>query len=376
MSREFSLYLDVLRLLAALVVLASHATGYAYGEVAWWPGSLGHNAVVVFFLLSGYVIAFVADGKESTARDFWASRLARIYSVALPALLLTMVADRIGLALDPQFYKGGLTTHDYTWVRLAASAVFANELWLFSIMPFSNSPYWSLCYEMAYYLLFSLWCFGGARRWWWIGAAALVIGPKILLLAPVWLLGVVLYRHRAWYDIAPGTGWALWLGSMMAIAAFQIVDVTEQLSAWTHGLLGDWLHVRLHFSKRFLGDYLLAVLIAANFVGFRAIAGSFSGMLSALAAPIRKASSYTFSIYLFHLPLVFMFVIVFRSMGPGLARLALVLASTLAVVVALGAITEQRKDGLRRWLLKVLPGGGAPALPAERLVAKPELPHA
>jgi len=59
MSREFSLYLDVLRLLAALVVLASHATGYAYGEVAWWPGSLGHNAVVVFFLLSGYVIAFV-----------------------------------------------------------------------------------------------------------------------------------------------------------------------------------------------------------------------------------------------------------------------------------------------------------------------------
>lgn len=376
MSREFSLYLDVLRFLAAVVVLASHAMGYAYGEVAWWPGSLGHNAVIVFFLLSGYVIAFVADGKESTARDFWASRLARIYSVALPALALTMAADAIGLALDPQFYKGGLTTHDYTLVRLAASVVFANELWLVSIMPFSNSPYWSLCYEMAYYLLFSLWCFGGARRWWWIGGAALVIGPKILLLAPVWLLGVVLYRHRAWYEIPAGTGWALWLGSIVAIAAFQVADLTELLSQWTRSAIGDWLYIRLHFSKRFLGDYLLAVLIAMNFVGFRAIAGSFSGILSALSAPIRKASSYTFSIYLFHLPLVFMFVIVFRALEPGLLRLVLVLGATLAVVVALGAVTEQRKDGLRRWLLKVLPGGGQQPLPADRLVAKPELPHA
>ena len=49
MTREFSIYLDGLRISAALLVLAAHSLGYAYGPIAWWPNSLGHNAVVVFF---------------------------------------------------------------------------------------------------------------------------------------------------------------------------------------------------------------------------------------------------------------------------------------------------------------------------------------
>jgi peptidoglycan/LPS O-acetylase OafA/YrhL len=375
MTREFSLYLDLLRLSAALVVLLSHAVGYAYGPIAWWPGSLGHNAVIVFFLLSGYVIAYVAAEKETTAREFWASRLARIYSVAVPALALTLVADAIGLALDPGFYAGGLTTGDHTLVRLAASLSFSNELWLVSIMPFSNSPYWSLCYEMAYYLLFALWCFGGAQRAWWVAAAALVVGPKILLLAPIWLLGVLLYHHRPGYRIAESLGWALWIGSMAGIALFQWLDLTESLAAWLRGQVGDWLFTRLHFSKRFIGDYLLALLIAAHFVGFRRIAGRFAVPLAACSAAIRWAASYTFSIYLFHLPLVFLFVIVFGSQPPGLPRLLLVLGCTLGITWALGSVTEQRREPLRAWLRRVLPGApGAPA--ASHAIAKPGVPHA
>jgi peptidoglycan/LPS O-acetylase OafA/YrhL len=362
MSRSFSLYLDLLRFLAAMAVMVSHGAGYAFGERVL-PASLGHNAVIVFFLLSGYVIAHVADHKENTARAFWISRFARVYSVALPAILLTPLVDQLGLRLDPGFYAAGMTTHDYTLVRIGASLAFVNELWFVSIMPFSNSPYWSLCYEMSYYLLFAIFTFAGPRRWFWLVLAALVIGPKILLLGPIWLLGVVLYRHRSWYHISEVAGWLLWGTSMVAAAAFQYWNLTDQIAHWLAVQIGPEPFKLLHFSKRFLGDYLLTVVIAAHFVGFRRIAPRFAYLLELGARPIRAASSLTFSLYLFHLPVLLLVVLLLRGMEPGFGHLFAMLAATLALVVPLGIVTERQKDVLKRWLERRVPAWG-PLRPA------------
>src|SRR5258706_1108814 len=188
MNRHYSLYLDFTRFLAAAVVLLTHANRSALAPLDWVPSDLGHNAVVVFFVLSGCVISFVADNKETSFRRYWVSRLARVYSVALPALLVTPLFDLAGEALVPAVYEGGLTTHDWWGVRIAASLACANELWFVSIMPFSNSPYWSLCYEISYYALFSIWCFTqGTSRYLWLAGLGLLIGPKILLLLPIWI---------------------------------------------------------------------------------------------------------------------------------------------------------------------------------------------
>jgi peptidoglycan/LPS O-acetylase OafA/YrhL len=358
MTRSFSLYLDLLRFLSAIAVLVSHSFGRTYGSDVI-PGSLGHNAVIVFFLLSGYVIAHVADHKENTPRAFWISRLARVYSVALPAILLTPIVDQIGLHFNPAFYAGGMTTHDYPLVRIAASLAFANELWFVSIMPFSNSPYWSLCYEMSYYLLFAIYTFAsGARRWAWLGLAALVIGPKILLLGPIWLAGVVLYRHRRWYHISETAGWILWSTSLLAAAAFQYWDLGEDIAGWLAAQIGTEPFKLLHFSKRFLGDYLLTAVIAAHFVGFRRIAARFSGLLELFARPIRAASGLTFSLYLFHLPVVLLATLLLQGMQPGVAYWLLTMAFTLAIVLPLGIATERQKDVLKRWLERHMPAWG------------------
>jgi len=365
MSRSFSLYLDLLRFLAAMTVMVSHAAGHAFGYRVL-PASLGHNAVIVFFLLSGYVIAHVADHKENTARTFWISRFARVYSVALPAILLTLLVDQIGLRIDPAFYAGGMTTHDYALVRIGASLAFVNELWFLSIMPFSNSPYWSLCYEMSYYLLFAIFTFAGPRRWFWLALAALVIGPKILLLGPIWMLGVVLYRYRGWYAISEAAGWALWTISLLAAAAFQYWDLTERMAHWLATQIGPEPFTLLHFSKRFLGDYLLTALIAAHFVGFRRIAPRFASLLELGARPIRTASSLTFSLYLFHLPLLLLVLLLLKDMGRGLGYCLAALAVTLALVVPLGLVTERQKDVLKRWLERHVPAWGPlrPAAPS------------
>ena len=57
------------------------------------PFHAGHSAVVIFFVLSGYVITYVASERETTLRDYALSRCARIYAVAVPTLLLTIVLD-------------------------------------------------------------------------------------------------------------------------------------------------------------------------------------------------------------------------------------------------------------------------------------------
>jgi peptidoglycan/LPS O-acetylase OafA/YrhL len=353
MNRHFSLYLDLLRLLAALAVLFSHANMRSLIETNLLPQSFGHNAVIIFFLLSGYVIAFVTDTKENTAQSYWLSRLARIYSVALPATFLAPLFDWAGGEINPAFYAGDITTKDFIFVRIAASLTFTNELWLVSIMPFSNSAYWSLCYEMSYYLLFSIWCFAPAhRRALWLGLAALVIGPKILLLSPIWWLGVVLYRWQSGYRISATTGWLLWLGSVVGIVAYQWWDLNKIISTQTEQWLGAWLYKELHFSKHFLGDYLLTLIISANFLGFRRIADHFSEWFKWTGSAIRHASSYTFSIYLFHIPILFFWHVAIPGDRQHVWYYLTVVTLTLMTTILLSTLTEQQKHRLKHWLKK------------------------
>jgi peptidoglycan/LPS O-acetylase OafA/YrhL len=353
MTKSFSLYLDLLRFFAAFCVLISHANSRDVVTTKLVPYSLGHNAVIIFFLLSGYVIAFVTDTKEKTAREYWLSRLSRIYSVAVPAVLLTLGFDLLGEMINPDFYAGNVTTHDYWYVRVAASLTFTNELWFVAIMPFSNSAYWSLCYEMTYYLLFSIYCHGGRHRYGLLFLAAMVIGPKILLLAPIWIAGVVLYRNDRWYQISRFTGAVLWVLSIVAIIGFQALDLGHGIAQWTHQLLGDTLHTQLNFSKHFLGDYLLTILVAINFIGFRRIAEEFDGLFKIISRPIRWLSSYTFSLYLYHLPILLFFVAIIDGDPNGYGFVCSALACTLVTVFVLGAVTEQQRAPLKQWLSSV-----------------------
>lgn len=352
MSRGFSLYLDLLRLLAALAVVFSHANMAQLVANSYLPNSFGHNAVVVFFLLSGYVIAYVTTTKENNWTHYWVSRFARVYSVTIPAIVLTIFCDYLGSGINPSFYSGNVTTHDYALIRVAASLAFANELWFVSIMPLSNSPYWSICYEMAYYFLYAVWCFSDSKwRNWLVCGVALLIGPKILLLAPVWLLGVVLFHQRD-MRISTLTGWLLWLGSLLAIALFQWFDVTTLIARYLEQMIGSHWFNLLHFSKRFLGDYVLALLVAGNFVGFRAIADQFGWFWQIAGKAIRFIAGYTFSVYLFHLPLMLLMVALIDGDTHHVGFFWSVMLLTLLVSAVLGHFTETQKEPIKRWLLR------------------------
>lgn len=351
MSREFSLYLDAVRFLAALMVVFYHM------NMRWLSADIlplsghGHAAVMVFFVLSGYVISYIHARRENTPAEYWASRLSRFYSLAIPVVLVTPLLDLAGAALRPEIYEGW-TTHGLALVRIAASLAWLNEVWTISIMSFSNTPYWSLCYEMWYYILFAVCVFtAGRTRVALLAGCALVVGPKILLLAPVWAMGVVLHRWQLLQRTSFHAGLAMFIGSFIAFGLFQHYRLTDLGSAWIRDLVGPTLHHQLTFSRFALTDYLLGLIVAANFVGARAIAPVLGRVLLPLARPIRWLAGYTFSLYLMHQPLLLFFGAVIDGDPGGSLYFCTVLGAILLTVWLVGSLTEGRRHVLRAWLL-------------------------
>jgi peptidoglycan/LPS O-acetylase OafA/YrhL len=140
-SRGFSLYLDLMRVSAALAVVLWHAAFQQNGGDWFHPGTIGPDAVTVFFVLSGLVISYVVNTKESSPQLYISSRLARLWSVLIPALALTYLINLIGVRMNP--VPNWIETDGSAWLLLP-SALFANELWFHSVAPLSDIPVWSI----------------------------------------------------------------------------------------------------------------------------------------------------------------------------------------------------------------------------------------
>lgn len=355
-QRSFSVYLDIIRLAAAVVVYLTHSGLIVDGKV--FLGVYGHSAVVVFFVLSGYVIAYVTDQKETDWRTYTASRVSRVYSVVIPALVVTLVADAIGRAHDPSLYK-------YPWdqftVRTVGAMAMLNEFWFISITPFSNVPYWSIAYESWFYLLFGVAMFApGKWRWVLPVVLLLTIGPKIAILFPLWLAGVALYHWRALQVTTALVAWGLIVVSWVGVIGLHLAGFFDWTYGLTRQLLGDWLFVQMAFSKFALGDYVLTALIVANFAGMRAVAHQFDRMLLPFARPVGAVASVSFTLYLTHQPLVLFWAAILGIDRQGWSGWWLVTVLVAVSVFLLAQLTEKRRLPLRRALGRVLQRVGPP----------------
>src|SRR6476620_9356388 len=115
MTNPLSLYRDGPRFEAAFAVFLSH---YAVGRISggfFWPAAdYGRTSVLVCFVLSGFVIAWVTETSERSLDDYCLARAARLCSVMIPAFIVTPALDYLGDAVDPRLYGpewGHSTTH-------------------------------------------------------------------------------------------------------------------------------------------------------------------------------------------------------------------------------------------------------------------------
>jgi peptidoglycan/LPS O-acetylase OafA/YrhL len=335
LSQATSVFLDLLRILAALVVFGFHCEYFWYGPDVPMA-KLAHRAVIVFFVLSGYVIAYSTLRKKRGLRKYVVARLSRLYSVVLPALLLTLALDLLGRRLNPGFYQN--LTHGHEPIRYLCTAAFLQAVWNSNLVPSTNNPFWSLGYEFWYYVLFGLVVLVDSVKWrvWLVLMLGLLIGPGILLLMPCWLMGVALYLC--------GRKWAIpFSGALIGFALFAFAFVT----ALDH--LPDFPMkpglIPLLYSNGFASDALLAVVLAGT-IWFFDQAFFAAPLPSWLVGTIRFFADHTFSLYLYHVPLI-IFVqaaIPFHRHEPW--EVIALVGGLLAIILLLSLYTESKRP---RW---------------------------
>jgi peptidoglycan/LPS O-acetylase OafA/YrhL len=336
MNRSTSIYLDLFRLIAALVVLLSHLSfrGLTDGQLGAFA-SAGVQAVDAFFVLSGFVIAYVCTEKEKDARSYFTSRAARIYSVALPAILLTAVLDAIGLSLDPSVYTGPY--QPFTPGLLVRSITFIGEMWNAHRFPGTDGPYWSLGFEVWYYIAFGAYLFV-PRRWRWLAAAGVlaIIGPKVAVMFPLWLMGVASYKFCRVQRVPKLTGWLFFVASFLLLVAYQLIP---------HSPLQPFMPFSLTLTRLLstAQDYFLAVVFSMNIAGFVIISDIFAPWLERHAKTIRWFAGGTFAIYLAHLPIMHFLAALSPWPKASPWTLALLLTTTPAACMAFAEISERRK---------------------------------
>jgi peptidoglycan/LPS O-acetylase OafA/YrhL len=352
MNRPFSVYLDLVRFAAAVLVYMWHSNQRFLTTEILPVSNYGHSAVIVFFVLSGFVIAFITETKENRLADFAASRISRVYSVAAPALVITVALDAIGRTLYPAIYQ---YPFDQFAVRLLASLLMLNEIWFISITSFSNVPYWSICFEWWYYVTFAMVMFLPARIGWiLVIVTALLIGPKVVLLAPIWWMGVLLYRWRHLRDLSLSFAWTLAAISVVGLVLFHRHDLMAVAEGWLEAIVGPDMTHQLTFAKRVFADYLLGVLVFVNFAAVRRIVEAHGNILMAIAGPVRFFANYTFSLYLLHQPLFLFWAAVVRGDPATSGYWWSVTTLTMLSVGIIGFFTETRRHGLRALMLPLL----------------------
>ncbi|WP_300376745.1 acyltransferase [Henriciella sp.] len=364
MSRGFSLYLDLVRFAAAVVVLFSHIAyeRYSAGALAWVRDlNIGSDAVILFFVLSGFVIAYTTFGKKRGAADFTKARVARLYSVVIPAVLLAIFLDTAGQALNPERYEGWwyqpLPVSEHFFRALS----FSTQLWSDNIRLGTNGPFWSLTYEAWYYLAFGVAVYSrGHARWLILALLALITGPKIILLAPCWLAGVGLeYGIRKGHLRNLSRPGAIF----MAVAPWLVYSfclfcgLPETLRAITADMLGANPTRVLGFSDEVFWNSLIAVLASLHFLGVYNLAGNGDRISPKMEKVIRWTAGATFSVYLFHYPLLTFFYS-FPVYEPANSLHVIILGLvTLISCFILAEVSERRLSSWRSMMDRIAETG-------------------
>lgn len=224
--------LDALRGLLAVYVALGHCRWLLWGGHAMWLATphatweavpvhasatlrYGREAVMVFFVLSGFFIHFRSAERQGAAQfntgAFYRRRWHRLAPPYFFALGVTLVCDLIGRTWWPTLYAAetGDPLLDAIFARSGYSP--SSTVPAVLLLPSSlgrdfgsNGPLWSLAFEAVYYATYPAWLWVRRRSW----AAAFVAIPVLCLLLafspvaafpitvlmyyPIWLVGALL----------------------------------------------------------------------------------------------------------------------------------------------------------------------------------------
>jgi len=348
LTPALSSYLDLMRFTAALAVLLMHMEQDGL-YMAWLPLSwFSREAVVAFFVMSGFIICSTTLHKGRSWRDYAAARAARIYSVAVPAIVFSVC---LAWLVPPQTQVSDATFSNLRPIVLwgvVSSLLFLNESWLNPADLTLNGPYWSLCYEVWYYILFGAFFFvRGRLRWPVLLGLALVAGPAIMVLLPVWAAGAWLARYGHTLPVlATPQAALLWVASVGVVVGINVTDfdvtVRTFLKLWVPGF---W---RLEGSQRLLTDYLIGMALLVHIHAFNHLWPALHRWLELWQERLAALAGFSFTLYLFHRPITQWWGYAWPNPQQSVLQSVLTAGTILAMCFAISFVTERRLPAWRR----------------------------
>ncbi|RIJ52515.1 acyltransferase [Clavibacter lycopersici] len=384
--------LNVFRSAAALAVVLGHVRLLFFEDYAtaahdpvtailYSLTSLGSEAVIVFFVMSGYwvggsVIAGFRAHSFSWGR-YASARLTRLWLVLVPALLLTLLLDLVGAHLlpaagvyaDPTPYESIPADPSYAPLTFLGNVAFMQGLHVPVLG--TNSPLWSLAYEAWYYLLFpallaAFWPGGSVRRR-AMGAvlvlvAVVVSGPLVLGLFPAWVLGAVVAALAPRLRVLISS----WPPRLLAVARGSSIPLIVLAAVAAH-------EVSLPFR---LGALILAAVTALG-ISLFVTDVTWTGRAGRLLGAAGWTAHSSYSLYAIHMPIVVLLAAAVVpshaarwTLSPGsVAGYLAVIAVCCLVAYVFARFTERKTDVVRARTTSLIgrmhratahPGGKAP----------------
>jgi peptidoglycan/LPS O-acetylase OafA/YrhL len=308
--------LDLLRTVAVLLVLVSHAPHPLglYGKPGWDLEYLGHFGVTMFFIHTSLVLSMsmarLEQQGERLVASFYIRRAFRIYPLSILTVLLVFA-----LHIPPWFHTPfAISNRLYFWSNLLLFQNLARQ-------PSAIGPLWSLPYEVQMYLVLPLIYFAGKklRNPVVLGFSGLVLyivdlllarrfgNPQLFEYAPWFTLGAALYFTKPkgrW----PAAAYCVFLGLFIGAAVL-----------W-HETLGDY--------------YAAALLFCLGFPMFREVQNRW------LRGSVQCVARYSYGLYLSHVPIV-LFVSESMDQQPAVLRTAVFVVLIIAAPVILYHAVEK-----------------------------------
>ena len=320
--------LDSLRGLAALSVVFSHiclASGLLW--VTNTPLRLfaaGHEAVILFFILSGFVLTLQLERTNIPYAQYALRRICRIY---IPYLAVVAIGATIMVVTKPvDMSWAGAWWAGFWNAPLTANMIIGHVLLL---APFQTATIdgviWSLIYEMRISFLMPLICFIVPR-----------IGWKFSILGAFALTGISLFfQHKITMDVEAASLAGNWpvtchytamfiLGTVLAyhrqaiIAAVTRYRIATPLALASLALYAGAMPLAAFIHHEgFPGDWFIAIGACGLMVS--TFTKSFFGTFTGYAIP-RFLGKISFSLYLVH---IIVFLTVFRLLDGRVAHVAM-----------------------------------------------------
>lgn len=369
--------IEACRWLGALAVLALHTTNmfvnlgdimsapHAAPAYVWWfftALQFGHQAVVGFFVISGYLVGGAVlknlRGSGSKLRDYYIHRFCRIYTVLVPALMLTFSLDLLGrwLFVDSGVYAWPIFEGHFTPKLFFTSL--ANLQSIFFDYFGTNGPMWSLACEFWYYMFFPLLMIPFATGW--------SVGVRVALFVPGVALCFIFVRQPGWF----GFGFLLWSMGALATRAPRPLIRSRGVALSLYGLTIILIRLLVRGEPLAMhpwigdaADLLGATLFIVVLLAFRD--GPAVGYNLLRPHIHKKLADFSFSLYAIHMPaLIFARAAASQIMGEArvtqLAQpvnylLALgVMATIILIAWGFSLLTEANTGAARRLLRAAL----------------------